>query len=124
MRNLQPAPARYGNGDRILWRRRRKLFADSELTNRVLATSKGDAATRPGKPRQTDESRGSERRSRVGRLEFEMPGNRLGKGGLGYAQHDRHCRIASAGTERDLKVQGVDVGQRDQTVGSSEIAKI
>ena len=98
--------------------------SDADLADRKLLTAKRDASARSGKPRQADKGRSRERRGRIGRLEFEMPGDRLGEARLGDAQHDRHRRIAGARAERDLEVQGVDIGQRDQAMCRAEIAEI
>ena len=53
-----------------------------------------------------------------------MPGDRLGEAGLGDPEHDRHCRIAGPSTERDLQIQGIDIGQRDQAMCGGKIAEI
>ena len=95
-----------------------------DLADGKLLTGKGNAATRAGEPRQPDKGGSRQRRGRIGRLELEMPGDRLGKARLGDAQHDRHCRIAGARAERDLQIQGIDIGQRDQAVRRIEIAQI
>ena len=53
-----------------------------------------------------------------------MPGDRFGKARFSNPQYDRHRWIARAGAERDLEVQGVDVGQRDKAMCGAEIAEI
>src|SRR5207237_7997929 len=101
----------------------REVFR-ANLSDRKLMTPKLDPSARSRKPPQANKGGRRERRGGEGSLEFEVPGDRLGKAGLGDPQHNRHRRIAGSSTERDLEVQGIDVGQRDQAMCGGKIAKI
>src|SRR6266581_3077294 len=113
----------YGNRDYVLRRDPREFSADADLADRELLAAEGDAPARSGKPRQADKRGSGKGRGRKSRLEFEVPGERLGKARFGDPQHDWHCRIAGTGTERDLQVQGVDIGQGDEAVRDFQIAE-
>src|SRR5271169_2596562 len=115
---------RHGKRDGVARRRRPEILADPVFADRKFLPGEGNAAARSGKTRQSDKGGGRQRRRRKRGLEFEMAGDRGGKAGFGDPQHDRHRRVARPRPQRDLEVQGIDIGQGDQTMRGAEIAKI
>ena len=99
-------------------------FGNNDLAHRKFSTGERNAPARARQTGEADKGGSRERRGRVGGLELEMPVDRRGEACFGYAQHDWHGRIAGASAERDLQIQGIDVGHRDQAVRSTEIAQI
>jgi hypothetical protein len=114
---------RHGDRDCVRSGSPREVFR-TYLADCKFLTAKRDASARSRKPPQADKGRRRERRGRERGLEFEVPGDRLRKAGLGDPEHDRHCRIAGSSPERDLQIQRIDVGQGNQAVRGGEIAEI
>ena len=105
-------------------RNRRAILGDADLAHRKLRTGKRNGPARTAETRQADKSGSRQGRGRIGRLKLEVPGDRFGEARFGDAQHDRECRIAGARAQRDLQVQGIDVGQSDQAMRRIEIAQV
>jgi hypothetical protein len=101
----------------------REVFRPN-LSDRKLLTAKLDASARSREPPQANKGWRRERRGGERGLEFKVPGDRLGKAGLGDPEHNRHRRIARPSAERDLQIQGIDVGQGNEAMGGPKIAEI